>query len=141
MTVAVVQIGGQLVASLPVEACFPGDFYDADLKMSMDSRGPGKFSYARPDMGFGLEADIRAAALRVHTLIGCHGFSRVDFILSASGAWSILEVNTIPGLTRAGNYVACLRSIGLTYDQIVLAMLQSCALTRVNMNLSMESGD
>jgi D-alanine-D-alanine ligase len=126
LTVAVLRIGEQVVVSRPVEARFPGAYYDADLKMATAERAA--HTYAHPDIDPGLETDIRAAALRVHHLIGCRGFSRIDFILTPSGTWYVLEINTIPGLTRAGNYVTCLRGLGLSYDQVVLAMLQSATI-------------
>ena len=39
-------------------------------------------------------------ALKLHFMIGCKGYSRTDMILSDKGP-VILEINTLPGLTKA----------------------------------------
>lgn len=123
VTVAVVQVGAHLHASPPVEACFDGAFYDAATKM--DGAEQGDLTYAVPDLPGAVTAGIQATALAVHELLGCRGFSRVDFIVQDDGTWTILEINTIPGMTPDGNFPTCLRHLGLTYDEAVLVMLHS----------------
>lgn len=39
-------------------------------------------------------------ALKVHTLVGCRGYSRTDMILTEKGP-VLLEINTLPGLSKA----------------------------------------
>jgi D-alanine-D-alanine ligase len=128
LTVAVLQVGSRLVASPPLETQFAGAFYDARIKLDVGSGG--LVSYATPDITEGLRTRLSCAALEVHSFLGCHGFSRADFVVDHVGAWHVLEINTNPGMTRSGNFASCLACLGFTYDQVVLAMLASCAAPR-----------
>jgi len=79
----------------PVEIKPADDFYSYAAKY--ENRGtqylfPTDFE---PDMLH----KMRKTALKAHQILGCEGFSRVDFIVSETGIF-ILEVNAIPGLTR-----------------------------------------
>ena len=60
------------------------------------------------------EQEIRAMALAAFDVVGCSGWGRLDLILRADGTFSLLEVNTSPGMTghslvpmaaRAGRHV------------------------------------
>jgi D-alanine-D-alanine ligase len=42
----------------------------------------------------------QALAVVTHQAVGCAGYSRTDMILTASGP-VLLEINTLPGLTKA----------------------------------------
>jgi D-alanine-D-alanine ligase len=125
VTVAVLDIAGVLVASPAVRVVFDSDFYDADVKLG--GSPAGQPMYLGLDAG-AVESAVRWTAAAVHQLVGCRGYSRVDFIVTESGAYYVLEVNTIPGLTRGGNFVACAERLGLTYDETVLCVLRSCLL-------------
>lgn len=123
VTVAVLDVAGGLLASPAVRVVFDSDFYDADVKLCGSPAGQ--------PMYLGLDAEavesaVRRTAAAVHHLVGCRGYSRVDFIVTETGAHYVLEVNTIPGLTRGGNFVACTERLGLTYDETVLSVLRSC---------------
>lgn len=45
---------------------------------------------------------------------------------SEDGKLYVLELNTIPGMSRDSNFVAGTKVLGLSYDHTVLAMLRSC---------------
>src|SRR6185437_6118998 len=79
---------------------------------------PGRFS---PEVS----AEIMDQALRAHRELSCAGYSRTDFIVSATGP-IYLETNTLPGLTKASLYPKALKAQGIEFadflkDQIVLA--------------------
>jgi len=42
---------------------------------------------------------VLAAGEAAHRLLGCSGYSRVDFLVTGAGECFILEVNTLPGMT------------------------------------------
>jgi D-alanine-D-alanine ligase len=44
---------------------------------------------------------VQAAAVATHQAVGCFGYSRTDVILTAEGAVVLLEINTLPGMTKA----------------------------------------
>ena len=72
----------------------------------------GQFDYQGKYLGKGIEEltpaplteeETKACqelALKLHFLIGCKGYSRTDMILTENGP-IILEINTLPGLTKA----------------------------------------
>lgn len=72
----------------------------------------GKFDYQGKYLGQGVEEITPAIlsaeetsicqnlSLRLHQLIGCKGYSRTDMILTDQGP-ILLEINTLPGLTKA----------------------------------------
>lgn len=43
---------------------------------------------------------VKNLAIAAHRALGCRGFSRTDFILDDRGIYYILEINTLPGLTK-----------------------------------------
>jgi len=47
-----------------------------------------------------LEAQLRALGVAAHRALGCRGYSRTDCIVTPDGRVVLLEVNTLPGLTR-----------------------------------------
>jgi len=70
---------------------------------------------------------IKENARQINELLGCRGFSRVDFILDeVTERLEILELNTTPGLSRNGNFVIATAALGLSYNDTILAMLRSC---------------
>lgn len=72
----------------------------------------GQFDYLGKYLGKGVEeltpaplneAQTKACqelALKMHQIIGCKGYSRTDMILTPKGP-IVLEINTLPGLTKA----------------------------------------
>jgi D-alanine-D-alanine ligase len=72
----------------------------------------GAFDYAGKYLGKGTEeitpaqlteqerAATQALALTTHRAVGCEGYSRTDMILTSRGP-VLLEINTLPGLTKA----------------------------------------
>ncbi|MCX7047464.1 MAG: D-alanine--D-alanine ligase [Candidatus Sumerlaeota bacterium] len=61
---------------------------------------------------------IREAAFRAHTLLGCRGMSRSDFILRDDGAFYMLEINTIPGMTPTSLLPQQAAHAGLSFYQL-----------------------
>jgi len=115
--------------ALPILEIIPkGGFYDFT----------NKYPFLNPQAGGGAEhvcpaeidddktKEIQDLALKAHRAIGLQVYSRVDVLLPENGAATVLEVNTIPGMTKASllpeaaavagiNYVAlCARIIALS---------------------------
>jgi len=71
-------------------------FYDYTNKYTK-----GKTDYICPaDIDEHLGEFIKDQALTAHHLLGCKGFSRVDFRLDDEGGVFCLELNTVPGFTE-----------------------------------------
>lgn len=72
----------------------------------------GQFDYQGKYLGKGVEEltpapltereteACQGLALKLHTILGCRGYSRTDMILTENGP-VLLEINTLPGLTKA----------------------------------------
>lgn len=58
-------------------------------------------------------------ALRTYRALGCRQFSRVDFMVSKEGIPYVLEVNTIPGMTRTSLFPDAARAAGLSFNGLI----------------------
>jgi D-alanine-D-alanine ligase len=67
-------------------------------------------------------------ALRVHRLLGCAGATRTDFIWDESAEPLVLELNTIPGMTSHSLLPMLARYAGMSYEDLVEAMLRDASL-------------
>lgn len=73
---------------------------------------------------------VQNLAIKVHTLLGCDGLTRSDFILSEEDQqFYFLEINTIPGLTKESLCPKEAKVAGLSFSefldkQIELALLK-----------------
>ncbi|MBI4713089.1 MAG: D-alanine--D-alanine ligase [Planctomycetes bacterium] len=61
---------------------------------------------------------IQAAALKAYRVLGCKGFARVDIIYSLAGKISVLEVNSIPGMTERSLVPKAARAVGIAFPQL-----------------------
>lgn len=66
-----------------------------------------------------LEADLRRLGLAAHRALGCAGYSRTDCIVSVDGAATLLEINTLPGLTGESLLPRSARAAGLAFPALV----------------------
>jgi len=69
------------------------------------------------------QGEIKEAAKTIYRALGCTGFARVDMFLTPSGEILFSEVNTIPGFTAHSRYPNMLKSIGMSFGQIVNAAI------------------
>jgi len=72
-----------------------------------------------------LLAEIEAAAMRAHKLLGCYGVSRTDMIYSDSKL-HILETNTLPGMTSTSLLPQAFKAWrGGTYSELLDILIAS----------------
>lgn len=76
-----------------------------------------------------LRVRIQNLAKRVHELCGCRDMSRTDMILSSSGELVVLEINTIPGMTKTSFIPAQLQAFGLSLSDLVDSFLEKYSVT------------
>ncbi len=71
---------------------------------------------------------LRAGEL-AHRALGCSGYSRVDFLVTDTGACYILEVNTLPGMTALSLLPEiAAKGAGLGFEDLVERIALSAAL-------------
>lgn len=87
-------LGGK---ALPVVEIVPvGGFYDYDHKYTS-----GASEYFVPaHLSESESASVQSTACAAHNALGLEVYSRVDILLAPDGSMSVLEINTIPGMTE-----------------------------------------
>lgn len=70
-------------------------------------------------------ADLETVSRRVFEALPCVGFARVDFLVDDSGDAWFLEINTLPGMSRGGNFATMAGAHGLSYTELISAILDS----------------
>lgn len=115
LTVSV--LGNHRPRALPVVEIVPrvGKFFDYNskyLESGAEEIVPARISKT-------LTKRVQDIAVRVHKILGCRGFSRVDFILKDSTEPYVLEINTIPGLTPMSLLPKAAKSAGITYSKLL----------------------
>lgn len=95
----------------------------------------GQFDYQGKYLGKGVEeitpaeltsaeaSACQAVALKVHQIIGCKGYTRTDMVLTKSSP-VLLEINTLPGLTRASFIPQQLQAINVNLREFFEAQLK-----------------
>lgn len=97
-----------------------GDFFDFSSKYL-----PGGSEEITPaPLSAEQTREIQELARRVHETLRLRAYSRTDFILSEDG-FVVLEVNTLPGMTETSLIPQQAAHIGLSYRDLVTAILKA----------------
>ena len=113
--------------ALPILEIIPkGGFYDF----------ANKYPFLNPSAGGGAEhvcpanipedqtGAIQDLALRAHRALGLRVYSRVDLILPKTGEVTVLEVNTIPGMTEASLLPEAAAAAGIGYAELCARIIE-----------------
>ncbi|MBF4509026.1 MAG: D-alanine--D-alanine ligase [Aeromicrobium sp.] len=108
-------IGNDEPRALPTLEVVPvHEFYDYESKYV-----PGMSSHIIPArVAEGARDECQRIALEAHRVLGCRGMSRADFIVTADGRPLLLEVNTIPGMTRTSLLPDAARAAGIAFPDL-----------------------
>ena len=71
-----------------------------------------------------LQAQACELALKIHTLAGARHLSRSDFIIDAQDQLYVLEINTMPGMTRESLYPKSAAEAGLSWKRLVERLVE-----------------
>ncbi|MFE2031860.1 D-alanine--D-alanine ligase [Streptomyces scopuliridis] len=114
-TVGLIEVDGHMV-TLPVHDVEPKtEFYDYDSKHDPNLRTEHCPSMLPPPT----TESMQYLARRVFRMVGAHGVLRVDFMVGASGRVTVLECNTLPGLSERGNLATMGKAAGIPYPTLV----------------------
>jgi D-alanine-D-alanine ligase len=95
-----------------------------------------KYPFLNPGAGGGAEhvcpakipeeqtGTIQDLALRAHRALGLQVYSRVDILLPEEGEPTVLEVNTIPGMTEASLLPEAAAAAGIGYAQLCARIIE-----------------
>ena len=67
---------------------------------------------------------VEDVAIRAHRVLGCRHYSRVDMLISDSGEIALLELNSIPGMTKTSLYPDAARAAGISYEDLVQRLVE-----------------
>ena len=99
----------------------PRAFYDYTAKYDSDET-----EYLCPcGLPSKQEATLHALALRAFKVIGASGWGRVDFMLGKDGEPTLLELNTVPGLTGHSLVPLAAHHVGIDFDALILDVLDT----------------
>src|SRR6184192_867076 len=113
--------------ALPILEIIPkGGFYDFNNKYPFlnPQAGGGAEHVCPAKIGAKLTRQIQDLALRAYRSIGLQVYSRVDVLLPENAEPSVLEVNTIPGMTEASLLPEAAAAAGIKYDELCLRIIE-----------------
>jgi D-alanine-D-alanine ligase len=110
--------------ALPVVELFtPESFYSYEAHYTI-----GQLRMEVPaQLSDDLRARVEQVALESYVLMGCRDFARVDLILDEHEVPQVLEINTIPGLTETGITTAAAEAAGMSFAELVKAIVARVA--------------
>ncbi len=109
------------VASVCGEIDSGADFYDYDSKYVTDT----STAYIPARIPEDVAEQVRDAAVKVYSVVGCQGLSRVDFFVTYEDNRVVFnEINTLPGFTSISMYPKLFAASGIPYSQLIDELLQ-----------------
>lgn len=115
-TVAI--LGERALPSIRIDS--QATFYDYQAKYFSD-----KTQYFCPSgLSNERESELRELAMHAFKSLNCKGWGRVDVMTDAHGAFHILEVNTVPGMTSHSLVPMAAKAAGIEFDDLVCAILE-----------------
>lgn len=110
-------IDGKAYPTIKIEPAT--EYYDYQAKYFRDDTVYRCPSGLAPE----LEQRARELCLAAFRVLGCRGWSRVDFLMDEAGGIYLLEVNTNPGMTSHSLVPMAARAEGLSYEDLCLQVL------------------
>ena len=109
------------VASVCGEIDSGAEFYDYDSKYITDT----STAYIPARIDENVEEQVREAAVKVYSAIGCQGLSRVDFFVTYEDNRIVFnEINTLPGFTSISMYPKLFAASGIPYGELIDELLK-----------------
>lgn len=124
-TVGVLDNNGETFATEILELRPKNEWYDYEAKYTK-----GMTEFILPaELSEEMTKSVKEKAIEAYKACECKGVSRVDFLI-ADGIPYILEINTSPGMTDTSDLPAQASVMGITYDDLVLMILNNAGLNR-----------
>jgi len=107
-----------------IEIVSKNEFYDFEAKYT-----DGMATHIMPaELPRDQYDDLLKLGERAHAALGCSGYSRVDFIVTAEKDAYLLEVNTLPGMTALSLLPEIAQHTGVCFEELVERILLSASL-------------
>jgi len=107
--------------ALPVVEIVPkNEIYDWESKYA-----PGGSRHLCPaPLPRAIALKAQQLSLAAHQALGCRGYSRADLRLDPKGGLWMLEVNTLPGMTRLSLLPDAAKAAGLSFEELLMSMVR-----------------
>ena len=116
-------LGNDELEALPVIEIVPGKeftFFDYDAKYK-----PGASEEICPaNISEDIALQVQQYAVTAHKALRLRGYSRTDMILAEDGSLSLLETNTIPGMTATSLMPQAAAAHGLPFSQFLERLVE-----------------
>ncbi len=124
-TVGVLEDKDQLIVTEILEFRTKTEWYDYEAKYT-----EGLTEFILPaELPEEMTKKVKDIALEAFKACGCNGVGRVDFLI-ANNIPYVLEVNTSPGMTDLSDLPAQAKAIDISYDELVLIILNNSGLNK-----------
>jgi D-alanine-D-alanine ligase len=128
ITCGVIDTPPEGLCALPVTEIFSkaADWYDFASRYAAG----GSMHQCPASLGDDVTKRVQQIACAAHAALGCRDLSRVDFVVgdgAATTAITLLEVNTIPGMTSTSLYPEAALAAGMTFDRMVDRLVRGAA--------------
>lgn len=124
-TVGVLEDNGKPFATEILELRPKNEWYDYEAKYTK-----GMTEFILPaEISNELTKKVKEISVKAFEITGCSGVSRVDFLIVDNIPY-VLEINTSPGMTETSDLPAQAAAMGIDYDNLVLAILNSAGLNK-----------
>ena len=108
------------IASVCGEIDSGAEFYDYDAKYITDT----SVAYIPARIDEDVAEQVRDAAVKIYTALGCRGLSRVDFFVTYDDNRMVFnEINTLPGFTSISMYPKLFEASGVEYSDLLDQLL------------------
>jgi D-alanine-D-alanine ligase len=115
-------LGARALGAMEVIA--KGEFHSYEVKYTA-----GREDFIMPaPLAPAVYERVLTVALAAHRVLGCAGYSRVDTRVNERDEVFLLEVNTLPGFTSLSYLPRIAAYVGLSYSDLVEAILQQATL-------------
>ena len=126
ITVGVLEKDGKAFATEILEIRPKNEWYDFEAKYT---KGMSDFIVPSTSISKETTKNIKDISVKAHKLAGCSGVSRIDYMIKDDKPY-FLEINTSPGMTDTSDLPAQANAMGITYDNLVLMILNSAGLNK-----------
>ena len=108
------------IASICGEIDSGAEFYDYDAKYVTDT----SVAYIPARISEDVAEQVRDAAVKIYSALGCRGLSRVDFFVTYGDNRMVFnEINTLPGFTSISMYPKLFEASGVEYSVLLDRLL------------------
>ena len=103
---------------VPISIHHKNEFYDYEAKyLSKETE------YLEAKLSLQKTNEIKDFAWHAFSSLGCRGWGRVDLIQDQNDNFQLIELNTVPGLTRASLVPKSAEIEGISFDQLITRIL------------------